>query len=34
MAETKTNAVRIIESHHVPYTLHAYDSKEAVGAEN
>ena len=31
MAETKTNAVRIVESHHIPYTLHAYASKEAVG---
>ena len=30
MAETKTNAVRIVESHHIPYALHAYASKEAV----
>ena len=30
MAETKTNAVRIVETHKVPYTLHTYPCKEAV----
>ena len=30
MAETKTNAVRIVESHGLPYTLHTYPCKEAV----
>ncbi len=30
MAETKTNAVRIVETHKVAYTLHTYPCKEAV----
>ena len=30
MAETKTNAVRIVETNKVPYTLHTYPCKEAV----
>lgn len=30
MAETKTNAVRIVETHGVPYHLHTYPCKEAV----
>ena len=30
MAETKTNAVRIVETHGCPYTLHTYPCKEAV----
>lgn len=30
MAETKTNAVRIVETHGVPYELHTYPCKEAV----
>ncbi len=30
MAETKTNAVRIVETHGCEYALHAYPCKEAV----
>lgn len=30
MAETKTNAVRMVETHKLPYTLHTYPCKEAV----
>ena len=30
MAETKTNAVRIVETHGEEYTLHTYPCKEAV----
>ena len=30
MAETKTNAVRIVETHGCAYTLHTYPCKEAV----
>ena len=30
MAEAKTNAVRIVETHGCPYTLHTYPCKEAV----
>jgi len=30
MAETKTNAVRIVETHGCPYQLHTYPCKEAV----
>ena len=30
MAETKTNAVRIVETHGCPYRLHTYPCKEAV----
>lgn len=30
MAETKTNAVRIVETHGAPYVLHTYPCKEAV----
>lgn len=30
MAEVKTNAVRIVETHAKPYTLHTYPCKEAV----
>ena len=30
MAETKTNAVRIVETHGCEYTLHTYPCKEAV----
>ncbi len=30
MAETKTNAVRIVETHKLNYTLHTYPCKEAV----
>ncbi len=30
MAEVKTNAVRIVETHHIPYILHSYPCKEAI----
>ena len=30
MAETKTNAVRMVETHKLPYKLHTYPCKEAV----
>ena len=30
MAETKTNAVRMVETHKLPYQLHTYPCKEAV----
>ena len=30
MGEVKTNAVRIVETHGVPYTLHSYPCKEAI----
>ena len=30
MAEVKTNAVRIVETHGISYTLHSYPCKEAI----
>ena len=30
MAEVKTNAVRIVETHGVKYTLHSYPCKEPL----